>query len=146
VGPAADAQLQQQWQQELQALQSLKAGHEPRISGLKAGQEPHNIAVGPASIPVPFGRRLWVPLAVRVADAATRSSDGEGQQLAAARFTCEQLCGQQGSRQSLAAAGALSANDMFALVACCRGGAIFLQGVPQLQPSQRDEVSAAVLA
>jgi len=53
-------------------------------------------------------------------------------------FTFDQLCGNSGSRQSLAQAGALSANDYLALVQSCRQ--LFAEGVPQLQPSQRDEV------
>jgi hypothetical protein len=58
--------------------------------------------------------------------------------MSGAYFTFEQLCGNNGSRQSMAVAGALSANDYLALVQSCRH--LFVEGLPQLQPNQRDEV------
>jgi predicted ATPase len=147
VGPGAEQQLQQHWQQLANQLAELHAAVGAAAEGVS----------GPASVPLPFGRQLWVPQALLSPPAAgiaaaegNATADSESglqqqapqQQIEAALFTFEQLCGNSGSRQSLEHAGALSANDYLALVrACC---VLFVSGLPQLQPQQRDEARRLV--
>jgi predicted ATPase len=144
VGPAAEQQLQQHWQQLASQLAELH-----NAVGAAA-----DIVSGPASVQLPFGRTLWVPQALlsppdRKAAAADSAGLQQQQpqqqqqaQIEAALFTFEQLCGNGGSRQSLEHAGALSANDYVALVRECP--VLFVSGLPQLQPQQRDEARRLV--
>lgn len=150
VGPDANVQLQQQWQQLVQ-----QASNTAKTAAAAVG--------GPTTIQLPFGRTLWVPKAIAPSAQQTdqkaqqqqhhqqqllqhqhqQHAHPHQQQLAAAYFTFEQLCGNSGSRPSLAAAGALSAVDYSALLSSCRQ--LFVEGLPQLQPSQRDEVGGSAL-
>ncbi|KAF6249835.1 hypothetical protein COO60DRAFT_927828 [Scenedesmus sp. NREL 46B-D3] len=151
VGAGAEQQLQQRWQQLADQLAQLHSA-----VGATAAS-----ASGPASVPLPFGRKLWVPRALLppteggAAPMSSDSADRAGQQqqqqqqqqglqgqLEAALFTFEQLCGNGGSRQSLEHAGVLSANDYLALVRACP--ILFVSGLPQLQLEQRDEARRLV--
>lgn len=159
VGPDANAQLQQQWQQLVQ-----QASNTANTAAAAAA------VGGPTTIHLPFGRTLWVPKAIAPSAQQTHQKaqqqqhqhqqqhhqqqplqlqqqqqqhEHHQQQLAAAYFTFEQLCGNSGSRPSLAAAGTLSAVDYSALLSSCRQ--LFVEGLSQLQPSQRDEVGGSAL-
>lgn len=144
VGPDSGLQLQRQWQQLAQKVASTVQG--PSNIAVVAATAAAAAVGAPAHIPLPFSRSLWVPKAIRSVHQQQLSlqqvfaqQDNQQQQLAGAYFTFEQLCGNSGSRPSLATAGTMSANDYLALVQSCRH--LFVEGVPQLQPSQRDEVS-----
>lgn len=156
MGPDSNMQLQQQWQQLVNEMNGLAASvaaaagsQSDRCSSSSASNP------GPTTIQLPFGRSLWVPNAIHYPSSPPQQAqqqpstphsshpqqepeEEQQQQLAGAYFTFEQLCGNAGSRQSLALAGALSATDYIALVQGC--DRLFVEGVPQLQPSQRDEV------
>jgi predicted ATPase len=150
VGPGAEQQLQQHWQQLADKLAELHTA---------AGAAADTVS-GPASVPLPFGRKLWVPQALlSPPGAAAAAAEGsvtadsaalqqqqqqppQQQHIEAALFTFEQLCGNGGSRKSLEHAGALSANDYLALVRAC--SVLFVSGLPQLQPQQRDEARRLV--
>jgi predicted ATPase len=150
LGPDSNQQLQQQWHS--LAAQMHAAERTAVAAAAQAVKE------GPTIIPLPFGRSLWVPKAIvpAASEATMELQQGtqeqhsqehqphqqrqEQQRLFGAYFTFKQLCGNSGSRQSMSVAGALSANDYLALVQSCAH--LFVEGLPQLQPNQRDEVGA----
>jgi predicted ATPase len=129
------------------------------------------LAGAPITIPLPFGRSLWVSRALEHAQQAQQAHQQRQQQLpqqqlaggqqcqqedqhhhqqqhqqhqqrlAGVYFMFDELCGSGGSRPSLSLSGALSANDYLALVQHC--GGLFVEGVPQLTPAHRDQVLPA---
>lgn len=142
LGPAAAQQQQLQWEQLAQQMGAI-------VTIAAAGAAPNSDQ--PFSISLPFGRTLWVPRTLvmppAAASGAKSSSLGSPQQqqqppLAATWFTFTQLCSNQGSRQSLEHAGALSSNDYLALVRSC--SVLFVQGIPQLTTRLRDEARRLV--
>ncbi|KAF8058045.1 Afg1l [Scenedesmus sp. PABB004] len=130
VGPGAADALARRWR-------ALAAAHGADGDG------------APVSLPLPFGRDLRVPRALpqQPAEGAQAAAAAQAQRpqqpaLAAAWFSFEQLAGAGGSRSSLEQSGALSANDCLVLAA--QVGALFVDGVPQLGPAQRDEARRLV--
>ncbi|KAL0034310.1 hypothetical protein WJX77_008680 [Trebouxia sp. C0004] len=95
-----------------------------------------------ATLDVGFGRRLHVPQ--QLSGHQNLEADGADSHhtLPAAFFTFDQVCGQQGLAQGVDHGGALGPADMVALAAAYP--LVFIQNVPVLQWSQRNEARRLV--
>ncbi|GLI65595.1 hypothetical protein VaNZ11_009171, partial [Volvox africanus] len=126
-GFGASKRLHSQWRQRAAAAAAAQSARKTdgAASGDGGGSGPLDPQLGdvgvPVTVPLAYGRTLKVPCA---------SGD-------AALFTFEQLCGANGLRAAVDQGGALAAPDFLAL--CRRFREIFITGVPQLGPADRDE-------
>ncbi|KAL3132686.1 hypothetical protein ABBQ32_009199 [Trebouxia sp. C0010 RCD-2024] len=96
-----------------------------------------------ATLNVGFGRMLHVPKQLSQGQQASRSSSSNSSTPGpAAMLDFEQVCGQQGLAPGLDQGGALGPADMVALAAAYP--LLFIQGIPVLQWSQRNEARRLV--
>ncbi|KAL3157103.1 hypothetical protein ABBQ38_001348 [Trebouxia sp. C0009 RCD-2024] len=96
-----------------------------------------------ASLNVGFGRTLRVPRQLSQGQQASRSTSSHSSTPGpAAMLHFEQVCGQQGLAPGLDQGGALGPADMVALAAAYP--LLFIQGIPVLQWSQRNEARRLV--
>ncbi|GFR47229.1 hypothetical protein Agub_g8913 [Astrephomene gubernaculifera] len=139
VGLDAEQRLRGIWQQRVGTV-AAETGVAAAVGGQGGGVAVDSAVPPPpaaaAAVPSPGGSAVEVPLAYgRRLKVPYTAGD-------AAFFTFEQLCGPMGLRAGMDDGGALGAPDFLAL--CRRFRDVFLVGVPQLGPAQRDEARRLV--